>query len=120
MRAAILSVLIVCCAVAYGSAPGGFHRLEESKWGEVSRVIDRSLLQLAKQQGHHFKLIKLHTVEHQVVTGTKYEADADFENKIGEKLKCHVTLLVQEWKDFDELKLKCLEKEYLVTRGIRA
>lgn len=120
MRAVILFVLALCCAVAYAGPPGGFSHLEEKKWGEVTRIIERSLLQLAREQGHHFKLVKLHTVEHQVIAGTKYVADADFENKIGEKLKCHVTLEVQDWKDFDELKMKCLEKEYVVRRGIRA
>ena len=122
MRVIILSIVVVCCAVAYGQVgiPGGLFDLEESRWDEVKSVLQRSLLQLANEQGHHLKLSKFNNVQYQVSTGFKYHADAEFENNVGEKLNCHFTLWVQEWINFDELKLNCAEKEYVVTRGTKA
>lgn len=121
MRAVLLCV-VVCCAVAYGQigAPGGFQNLDESKWGEVTAVLEGSLVKLASEQGHHLKLVKLRSVKSQTVAGVNYEADAVFENATGENLNCSLTLWVQSWTNFDKLTLKCAEKEYVVVRGAEA
>lgn len=122
MRSIILSVLVVCCTIVCGQVgiPGGLFELEESRWNEVSEALERSLIQLGNEQGHHLKWSKFQSVQYQVVAGFKYHADGEFEKNTGEKVNCHFTLWVQEWVNFDELKLNCGKQKYVVTRGSQA
>lgn len=121
-----LFIVIAGCVIVYGQlseeippVAGGFTSLDESRWDAVGAIVERSLIQLANEQGHHFKLVKLHAVQTQVVAGISYIADGEFENKAGKKLNCHFTLHVEEWTNFDQLTLKCAEKNYVVTRGLQ-
>ena len=122
MRTAILTVFVVSLALVHGQGFGfgGFSPVQQENWGGVSNKVSGHLVQLASEQGHHFKLVKLRSVKSQVVAGINYEADAEFENKAGEKLDCSLSLWVQQWVNYDKLTLKCAEKEYVVERGTQA
>lgn len=84
MRAAILSVLALCCAVCCCAAANE-NTLEVSQedWKRVSGRVQPFLDELAEKQGHHFKLVKL--IEMKDVPFLDW--DGEFEND-GEKRIC--------------------------------
>lgn len=115
MRAVILSVLVVCCAVAYGGVYGpdnGTSEVPESKWDELAGKVQPFLDQLASEQSQNIKLAKFVSVEFQSSPGGDvYTGNAEFDNN-GENVTCKFTLGIPRNTKLENLSITCGEKFY--------
>lgn len=118
MRATILAVFVMSLALANGQGFGfgGFSPVQQANWGAISSKVSGHLVQLASEQGQQFKLVALTSLESQVVAGTNYRGEAEFQNSAGQTVTCQFRLLIT-LSDAEDLKLNCAEQEYRVTKG---
>lgn len=116
MGAAVLTVLVVCCAivgVAYGQSfiPSGYSSVDQTKWADVSAKITLHLVGMEDDEGRPFKLAQLQSLASQPVAGFKYVGTAEFEIGEGKIVNCGFSLVLG-LTDYEKLQLNCEGKIY--------
>lgn len=109
MRLVILSVLVVCFACADANRPAAkSDEVSEEIFNEVNSKVQPFLKELARAQGHSFKLVRL--IKQNPVDYLEWVGE--FETN-GEKLPCtfNIQLLAFSYNHFG---MKC-EKKYHVS-----
>ncbi len=93
--------------------------LPQEKWNELFERAQIRLEQLAKQQGHRIKLLRINNAQEQMIAGHRFSINGQFQRESGDEVECTYDLWKAESDGFEEYNLYCGENEYRWSLGQR-
>lgn len=94
--------------------------LPHEKWNELYQRAVLRLEQLANEQGHQYKLLRIDSAQEQIIAGHSYKIQGLFQNAAGEEVECKYDLWKAASDGFEEYNLYCGDNEYRWSVGHRA
>ncbi|XP_023293227.2 sarcocystatin-A-like [Lucilia cuprina] len=96
---------------------GGVRKVDITASNDAEKALLLSLSKLAAGDGPYLRLEKIHSATTQIVSGSKYQINADFIDN-DEKLKnCDVTIWAQPWLEKGiQVTFECVGEEKVVIK----
>ncbi|XP_037816881.1 sarcocystatin-A-like [Lucilia sericata] len=96
---------------------GGVRKVDVTASNDAEKALLLSLSKLAAGDGPYLRLEKIHSATTQIVSGSKYQINADFIDN-DEKLKnCDVTIWAQPWQEKGiQVTFECKGEEKIVIK----
>lgn len=87
--------------------------LPQEKWDELTQRAEICLEQLANEQGHRFKLIRIDNAQEQLIAGHSFIIQGQFQTSSGEAIECKLDLWKAASDGFEEYNLYCETTGYI-------